>query len=167
MFSIKTLAAFGSIFILSSCGLMPNAQNQQTQAMIKTANDNLGNCVSANVNNRNLAQCARNFYMEIQAMPSNDYGKPAALNMATSLYQSSLRFDKGQLNRDQMGYEIMQITNKFNADLEDGRRRTVAENMEASRIRQQAWRDFNEAIKPPAFAPAPCNGGMLNSRNNG
>lgn len=104
--------------------------------------------------------------MEIQGMPSNDYGKPAALSMATSLYKSSMRFDKGQLSRDQMGYEIMQITNRFQADLEEGRRRSVAENMEATRIRQQAWRDFSEAIKPPAFAPAPCNGGMLNNRSN-
>jgi len=115
---------------------------------------------------KKTAQCARNFYWDIQAIPGNDYGKPAALEMATSLSQAFMRFDNGQLNKDQMGHEIMQISNKLNADLEQARHRTVAENMEATRIRQQAWRDFSEAVKPPAFAPAPCNGGMLNNRNN-
>jgi len=158
--------AVSIILILSGCGGMGNVQNQQAQALINKATQSLGNCVTANSASKKTAQCAGNFYWDIQAIPVNDYGKPAALGMATSLYQAFMKFDNGQLNKDKMGFEIMQIFNKFTADLEQGKNRTLAENMEASRIRQQAWRDFSEAIKPPAFAPAPCNGGMLNNRNN-
>jgi predicted negative regulator of RcsB-dependent stress response len=74
--------AVSIILILSGCGGMGNVQNQQAQALINKATQSLGNCVTANSASKKTAQCAGNFYWDIQAIPVNDYGKPAALGMA-------------------------------------------------------------------------------------
>ena len=48
----------------------------------------------------------------------------------------------------------------------DSNFRAAQIEQENARIRQKALRDMNDALKPPAFIPPPCNGGMLNGKNN-
>lgn len=43
----------------------------------------------------------------------------------------------------------------------DNNFRAAQVNQENERIRQQSLRDFNEAIKPPAFLPLQCPSGMM------
>ena len=43
----------------------------------------------------------------------------------------------------------------------DNNYRNAQLNQEQERIRQQSLRDFNDAIKPPPFAPLPCPSGMM------
>jgi len=161
--NLKVLTVLGTLILVTACGGGNYVQNQQTQNAIAIANDNLGTCVQNNVDRRQIAQCASQFHSAISVMPSNDYGKPAALSMATSLYSSFLKYDRRQIDKQDVQGDIMRISSQFSADLEAGRRRTVQENMEATRIRQQAWRDISEALKPPQFITPVCPG-MLNAK---
>ncbi|MEY4725745.1 MAG: hypothetical protein RLZ36_372 [Pseudomonadota bacterium] len=150
--------ALSAIAIITLTGC---AHSGESEMQLKAANDNLRSCIQQNGSKRATAPCAADFYNAILAISTNDYGKPAALNMASSLYAVSLKFDRYQIDVPELKGEIMRIENQFQADLDLARRRTNQENMEAARIRQQAWRDFNEGIKPPAFAPVPCQSGTM------
>jgi hypothetical protein len=57
--------------------------------------------------------------------------------------------------------EYSQCLMKLQQQDNENRFRAAQVNQEQEKIRQQSLRDFNDAIKPPAFAPLPCPSGMM------
>lgn len=57
--------------------------------------------------------------------------------------------------------EFSQCLMKLQQQETENRFRATQINQEQEKIRQQSLRDFNEAIKPPAFAPLPCPSGVM------
>jgi hypothetical protein len=154
---IKRHLLIVTCLLLASCAGMNTATTQQVQ----TLNAQLKSCIQANIPAKRTAQCAIDLFNGIQAVPANDYGKPPSLNMATALYEALLKFDRGQNSSDATRAQIMYVENKFNQELEEARRRSVAENMQIARYRQQMFIQAAQMLNPPR------NGISCISQNNG
>ena len=146
------------LFLLSGCAGVNNIQQQN---LVNSITETFHSCIKSNFFNKKTAHCAIDFYNAIQSVPTNDYGKPAALNFATAMYEAFLKYDRGQFNASDMAGQVMRIENNLNAELEQARRRSVAENMELARYRQQMFIEAAKMLNPPR------NGISCISQNSG
>jgi hypothetical protein len=145
---IKLIAVLGLVSLLVGCagGNQPgyNAAAQQATDIGVRAK----NCIDSTPVGRK-SQCALNMYNEIQGVTYNDYGKVASLKLATSMYGVLVKLDRWQITNDVYQGEMMRIINDFSSDLEEGRRRSNAENLEIARFRQQAFINAARILNPP------------------
>ena len=88
-------------------------------------------------------------YNEVQAIQYNDYGKVASLKLATSIYTLNVKVDRRQIDDADYRGEWMRAINEFSSDLEEGKRRTEAANIEVARYRQQAFINAAKLLNPP------------------
>lgn len=122
--------------------------NSGARKITAAIGENFVNCISITPQGRR-SQCAIDLYNNIQKTPINDYGKGPSLRYATSLYILLVKLDKNQIDHAGGQGEWMKIHNVFDSELEAGRRKTEAENIELSKYRQQMFYNAAQLLNPP------------------
>lgn len=157
-------------FSLTGVSVAQQAQYQKDSQIVSASSEQFAVCFKESIQTRTTSQCSMKFFSDIQVIPANDYGRPIAMKMVSAIHEASLKYDRQQIELQDLITQIMKIQTEFETELQDATNRVAEKNAANARyrqqMRQQALRDMNEAFKPPAFIPPPCNGGMLGANNN-
>ena len=150
---ISLFVILGTI-LLSGCGSIPPDQ----QARINTcSNEANANSASQRIGNSAYWNC-------LNREEAKDYQKAQKNQQQAQIESLRTRCDAFGFQRNTPNHSQCM----FNLQRQDADAgfRAAQINQENARIRQQSLRDMNEALKPPAFIPPPCNGGMMSTTGN-
>ena len=145
---ISKLTALSISFVLCSCAGVNQAEYNRAAQQATDIGRRAKECLDSSPVGRR-AQCGVNMYNEVQAIQYNDYGKVASLKLATSIYTLNVKVDRRQIDDADYRGEWMRAINEFSSDLEEGKRRTEAANIEVARYRQQAFINAAKLLNPP------------------
>ena len=132
--------------VLAGCA---NPNHKKNEQIVNNASENLINCINSQSNQGKKAECAQKFYSALGAISDDDFGKLPALRMATALYALLVKVDRRQINGSDLRLQFMQITNDFQADFNNAKRRSVAENKAAALQQQQMFMNAQRLLSPP------------------
>ena len=132
--------------LLAGCA---NPNHKKNEQVANNASENLTNCLKSQVNQGKKAECAQKFYSALGAISDDDFGKLPALRMATALYALLVKVDRRQINELDARLQYMQITNDFQADFNNSKRRSIAENKAAALQQQQMFMNAQRLLSPP------------------
>ena len=146
------LCALALVLIISGCGLV---QQQRMQSQVQSEDlraeaivEDFFNCVQRGRQGA-TANCAPEMYRKISAFSDYNTQKYPGLKMATNLYKSLIRYDKYEINKNELTLQMMNAANLFNEDLQIARTRAADENRASSAAWQQYWLNVQKSFAPP------------------
>lgn len=134
------------IILIAGCA---NPNYQKNKQLVDNASAKLTSCLGSGTNQGKKADCAQEFYFSLLAVSNDDYGKVAALRMATSLYTLMVKIDRKQIIESDAKLQLMQIYTDLQTDLNEAQRRSIADNRAAALQQQQMFINAQRLLSPP------------------
>jgi hypothetical protein len=141
------------IYLLISCGSIQNSQNQRIQDQMEAS---LRNCINS-ASKGSYSRCVLTAYNDANRMSNSNPSKPATLKYLSSMYELTVKLDRGQIsNQQDLIIAGNRIYNQYLADFQAAQIRSAEANAAASMRQQQMFMNAYRLLTPNGTGGVNC-----------